>query len=548
LDRNDKSKTLIRGVVLKQLSVIVLFVILLFSESYSQPAGEDAITFQAKKFRFILENAVKYHADSVDIVKVSDAAFSSMLKAMDKQSTYFSVADNIKRKENSDGKSVGIGIDFYSIRDTLLITEIEDNSPAKKAGILSGDRILFIDGKKFLSKTRDEGMTALRGDTGTKVSLIVKREGGNALLEYEVLRKELPLIGITDAFLLPKSKVAYVKLSRFSENCYEEMEKSIKQLGVLDALVFDLRDNGGGYIKAVQDIAGMFFRDSVLLTKTKSRDTNFTFVKYTKPHGQFKDVPVVVLINNNSASGSEMLAGAIQDYDRGLIIGDISYGKGSVQKTFDMIDSSAFKITVASYCTPLGRPIENDRLDKKVEMDEAMKVSLGKETYDNIQKSLAKYNLGKKMDVYKTKSGRSIVGGGAIFPDYFAKQDTVTDLTKFLKARGIFLEYAFNYKRQNEKMILDEYGSDYDKFMLEYKLTDQMVKDFYTLAVARNIWNNDMFAKDKPYILNYMKAMIAYTFWGTKAYNKVLLNNDQVMVKAIKSLVEAKAMLQKMEK
>lgn len=176
-----------------------------------------------------------------------------------------------------------------------------------------------------------------------------------------------------------------------------------------------------------------------------------------------------------------------------------------------------------------------------------MKLSMGKESYDNIQKTLAKYNFGKKMDVYKTKAGRIIIGGGAIFPDYFAKQDTLTELTKFLKARGIFLEYAFNYKRANEKKILDEYGSNYDKFMTDYKLTDDMVKDFYTLSVARNIWNNDMFAKDKPYILNYMKAMIAYTFWGTKAYNKILLNNDPVMVKAIKSLPEAKTMLQTME-
>lgn len=533
---------------MKQISAIVLLFILMHSFSYSQPAGEDAITFQAKKFRFILENAVKYHADSVDIVRVSDAAFAAMLKSMDKQSTYFSVADNIKQKENSEGKSVGIGIDFYAIRDTLLITEIEDDSPAKQAGIMSGDRILFIDGKKFLSKTREEGMTALRGDTGTKVSLIVKREGGNALLEFEVLRKKLPLIGISDAFLIPNSKIAYIKLSRFSENSYEEMEKSSKQLGKIDALIFDLRDNAGGYIKSVQEIAGMFFADSVLLTKTKSRDANFTFTKFTKPFGQFKDVPVVILMNNNSASGSEMLAGAIQDYDRGLIIGDISFGKGSVQKTFDMIDSSAFKITVASYCTPLGRPIENDRLDKKVEIDEAMKVSLGKESYDNIQKTLAKYNFGKKMDVYKTKAGRNIIGGGAIFPDYFAKQDTLTDLTKFLKARGIFLEYAFKYKRQNDKKILNEYGSDYDKFIAEYKLTDDMVKDFYELAVLRNIWNNDMFIKDKAYILNYMKAMIAYTFWGTKAYNKVLLNSDPVIVKAIKSLAEAKTMLQIMGK
>lgn len=519
----------------------------MFSESLAQPAGEDALTFQAKKFRFILENAVKYHADSIDIVKVSDAAFSAMLKAMDKQSTYFSVADNIKLKENSEGKSVGIGIDFYAIRDTLLITEIEDNSPAKQAGILSGDRILFVDGKKFLSKTRDDGLAALRGDTGTKVSLIVKREGGNSLLEFEVLREKLPLIGIADAFVIPNSKIAYIKLTRFSENSYEEMQKSAKQLGAIDALIFDLRDNAGGYLKAVQDIAGMFFPDSVLLTKTVSRDTNFTLVKFTKPHGEFKDVPVVILINSNSASGSEMLAGAIQDYDRGLIIGDISYGKGSVQKTFEMIDSSAFKITVADYCTPLGRPIENDRLDKKVEMDEAMKVTLGKESYDNIQKTLAKYNFGKKLDVYKTKGGRSIIGGGAIFPDYFAKQDTLTDLTKYLKARGIFLEYAFNYKRQSEKKILDEYGDNFDKFMKDYKLTDDMVKDFYTLAVARNIWNNDMFIKDKPYILTYMKAMIAYTFWGTKAYNKALLNYDSVMVKAIKSLSEAKIMLQKLE-
>ncbi len=520
----------------------------MFSESIAQPAGEDPLTFQAKKFRYILENAVKYHADSVDIEKVSNAAFSAMLKAMDKQSTYFSVADNIKRKENTDGKSVAIGIDFYVIRDTLLITEIEDESPAKKAGILSGDRILFIDGKKFLGKTRDEGMTALRGDTGTKVSLIVKREGGNSLLEFEVQRKVLPLIGISDAFLLPKSKVAYIKLTRFSENSYAEMEKSAKQLGQIEALIFDLRDNAGGYIKSVQDIAGMFFGDSVLLTKTISRDSNFTFIKYTIPHSQFKDVPVVVLMNSNSASGSEMLAGAIQDYDRGLIIGDISYGKGSVQKTFEMVDSSAFKITVADYCTPLGRPIENERFDKKTEIDEAMKVSMSKDSYDNIQKTLAKYNFGKKMDVYKTKGGRNIIGGGAIFPDYFTKQDTLTDLTKFLKARGIFLEYAFNYKRQNEKKILDEYGDDYDRFLKDYKLTDEMVKDFYTLAVARNIWNNDMFIKDKPYILNYMKAMIAYTFWGTKAYNKILLNYDPLMAQAIKSLSEAKTMLQKLEK
>jgi len=512
-----------------------LFFILLLNFNFLTVAfsnvTDSIVDFQARKFKYILANTVKYHTDSCGVEELSEVAFKAMLKSLDTNSDYFSKQEYHKIKNDTRGARQGIGIDVMVINDTAVVIEIFDGSPAQTADLKIGDRILYIDQKNVIRKEKKDILLDLEGDTNTKCNIIVKRPRFNNLIENNIRRSELINSGLDYFFYIGETKIAYLKITKFAETLSEDFFKITEQLKEADYIIIDLRSNLGGKLPVVCDILGCFLPKGALLTKTIARDTIFKFEKINPQDGCLLDKPLLVVIDGFSASGSEMFAGAIQDYDRGIIVGAKSYGKGSAQKTFEIQDSSAFKITVAKYATPLGRCFEVKK--SKSVLDETLKLSMPNEEFNKLQKAIDEVGTGN-INFVKTKKNRILLQSGGVLPDIKAYSDTLTNLTNVYISKGFFFEYAFKYNQNNPIELSDE------DFIKHFRITDEIIRDFAKFSIDKKIWNQEMFEKDKVYIINYLKAYIGYVAYGKTVYWKTVINLDKVLIKTVENLKEAK--------
>ena len=482
---------------------------------------------------YLIDN---FYVDTANFENLTEEAITTILKELDPHSAYISKKDVQKANEPLEGSFEGIGVTFQIFQDTILVVSPVSGGPSDKVGIMAGDKIVKIDGEDAFGKKVNNEYVAkhLRGEKGTKVTLGIKRGNSDELIDFEVVRDKIPLNSIDASFMLD-DKIGYIKLDRFAKTSMEEFDAALEELKAkkMKSLILDLRGNNGGYLNIATELSNQFLKDDMTIVFTEG-DKNPKQIFKTDKKGEFTDGKLVVLIDEGSASASEIVSGAIQDWDRGVIIGRRSFGKGLVQRPFNLADGSVVRLTTARYYTPTGRCIQRS-YDKGSEdyFKEMTKRMDHGEFYhaDSIQfPDSLKYST--------LISGRTVYGGGGIMPDIFMPVDTSysTKLYTDLIRKGILNRFTLDYVMANRSEILNQYV-DFEKFDEEFDVTDSMIDDFRALAEKEGVtWNEEQFERSAPLIKLQIKALIARNEWNMENYYQVVLKGDKVVNKAMEIL------------
>lgn len=503
---------------------------------------EKEIIFKSGKFKYMLETADQFYYDTLNMEAITDAAYRTLLNSMDIQSIYYSKLEFQKLQDQNKGDAEGIGIDIVPLSDTLTIIKVIGESPADSAGLAQGDKILFIDGKNAIGMAKAEADTLIRGIQGTKVALIVKRQNGTGILnEFHINRSEYNLPSVTADFMLDDKKTGYILISRFSiktNNEFSDALKFLKKEGMQN-LIIDLRGNLGGIVESTLNALANFFPEKTQLLKIKGRNKTIDTTIYSSFEGKYQNIKILILVDRNSASASEIFSGVIQDYDHGVIIGENTYGKGTVQKIWKMNDGSGFRLTIAEYETPSGRHIQKPKDSTNfTSLDPSLELNLTKDERDKILEIYKKTGGKSIMQTVRTTNGRVIIASGGVYPDIYEKADTVNLLTRVLNQKGILLEYVYNFISTEKGTLLAKYKNDFKSFNKEYVIEDSFLEGLKKFSYSKNIWNEIYFEQDKEYIRNLLKALIAYSLWEDNGFKAVMFNKDNVFQKALSVIPE----------
>lgn len=479
------------------------------------------------------------YVDTVDSKKLTDNAMASILKELDPHSAYIPAEDLESVNEELEGSFSGIGIQFNLLNDTINVVDVISGGPSERNGILPGDRIITVDDSLFVGKTitNEKVMKHLRGEKGTIVKLGVHRRGEEELLHFEVERGDIPLNSVDAAFMIDDN-IGYIFVSKFGRTTFDEFLVALARLRSegAESFVIDLRGNGGGYMDAAINMVNEFMQRDQLIVYTEGRTFSREEAR-ANGLGSFKDQPIIVLTDEWSASASEIFAGAIQDNDRGLIVGRRSFGKGLVQSQYPLSDGSAIRLTVARYHTPSGRCIQ-----KEYEMGH------GEEYEMDI---LNRYNRGEFFNadsihqytdlVYTTVGGRTVYGGGGIMPDVFIPSDTthVTDYYSDVVNKSLLYKYAFEYVDKNRQRLLE--ADDYKELL---KLLDgnKLLNDFIKYAEKNDVpANRAQINTSRKVLIRLLQAYIARDVIGDEAFYPIFLRDDKVIEEACRLIDEGKA-------
>lgn len=470
------------------------------------------------------------YVDTVNINDLVEKAIPQILAELDPHSVYISAKDAQTASDNLKGSFFGVGIEFNIRQDTLHVQNVVAGGPAQKAGVLAGDKIVSIDGKPFVGKnaTNEEAMSRLKGPDKSKVKIGVMRYGKTKPITIEITRGEIKTKSVTATYMLD-DKTGYIHIKNFGENTYAEMLVSLAQLSQYDFqnLVIDLRDNTGGYLEAAVQMANEFLPDNRLIVYTEGRKSKRQEYK-TDGRGSYINMPLVVLINENSASASEIFAGAIQDNDRGTIIGRRSFGKGLVQQQIGFPDGSMIRLTVARYYTPSGRCIQkpyNSGDNDNYNNDIVSRYEHGEFFYaDSI-----KHNG----PAFHTVSGRTVYGGGGITPDIFVAEDTtgITSYYRAASATGLILQFAYSYTDANRQKLK---AYDDEPKLSIYLAKQNMVDKFATFANSNGLQRRNLMIKKSHTLLEtYINSRVIYNMLDEQAWLQYLNERDNTIKAAL---------------
>lgn len=489
------------------------------------------------KINFLLTLIQKNYVDTVNIENISEKAIIDLLEQLDPHSVYIPAKELNEVNETMQGNFEGIGIEFNVIRDTLCVLSVISGGPSEKAGLMPGDKIISVNdstiaGKKMSNK---EIMGKLRGPKGTTVSVGIMRQNKQNLLAFKIERGKIPLYSIDVTYVINK-ETGYIKISRFSETTHDEFVKAIDYLKKekVKQLILDLRGNGGGLMDEAIKICDEFLDNNKLIVYTAGKSTPKK-EHFASRKGALSNFPLVVLIDENSASASEIVAGAIQDNDRGIIVGRRSFGKGLVQNQIDLPDGSAVRLTIARYYTPSGRCIQKP-------YGKGLKDYYKEEEdrYENgelFSKDSIKVNDSLK---YKTSKGRIVYGGGGIVPDVFVAVDT-SGKSAFLNKliyNSIFNQFCFDFVNCN-KSSFDNYTIE--SYKSNFTVSDKMVNELIAYSTKAKVeYSAKQFEKSKVLIKQYLKASIARILWNNEGFYPVYNENDPAVLKAVDLLLSAK--------
>ncbi len=500
--------------------------------------GGDNIYDQVAKFNQVLNMASKNYVDDVDTQKLTEAAIKGMLGELDPHSVYISAKEMQKVDEDFKGSFDGIGVEFDVVHDTITIVTAINGGPSEALGIMAGDKIVKIDGQSAIGLTREDVPKKLRGPKGTLVTVSIKREGESKNLEFAITRDKIPLYSVSASFMIEGGDVGFISVNRFSATTASEVFEAARKLRGegMKKLVLDLRGNPGGYMEQATTIADQFLEGGHKIVYTKCRRPEFEEVKYSASGDEFEKLPLIVLINGGSASASEIVSGAVQDLDRGLIVGETSFGKGLVQKQFDLGDGSAFRLTISRYYTPSGRTIQRNYKDK-TKYYQGVGREEGEEG-DNISHNVDTKDTSRP--VFKTLGGRKVLGGGGITPDYIVKSDTVNKFSRELRAKNVFQEYVVStYMKEHGPSIRTKYPT-MQQFVRDFKVDNTMLDGVKALAKSKGIqWDDKLFEQDEDFVLTELKGRVAYGIWGTNGFMCCFVKSDKQLLKAISLFPEA---------
>ena len=497
----------------------------------AQKMGNEALR-KLQMAEFAIANL---YVDSVDENRLVEEAIIKMLAQLDPHSTYNNAEEVKKMNEPLQGNFEGIGVQFQMIEDTLLVVQPVSNGPSEKVGILAGDRIIAVNDSAIagVKMSTEDIMSRLRGEKGSEVKLTIVRRGVNEPLFFTVKRDKIPILSLDAAYMI-QPRTGYIRINRFGATTAEEFLKALKELqkkGMKD-LILDLQGNGGGYLNAAIDLANEFLQQKDLIVYTEgraARRSNF----HAKGNGKFKDGRLVVLVDEYSASASEIVTGAIQDWDRGIVVGRRTFGKGLVQRPIDLPDGSMIRLTIARYYTPSGRCIQKPY-----------------ESIEQYNKDLIdRYNRGEMMsadsihfpDSLKAKTlklGRTVYGGGGIMPDYFVPIDTTmyTNYYLSLRDKGAMVQLNIKLIDRHRKEWLQQYKT-FDRFNREFEVSQAMLDELVAQGTSMGItYNEAQFRTALPLVKTQLKALLARDIWDMNEYFQVINTLNDSMKKAIELL------------
>lgn len=505
----------------------------------------DNVFEQLSKIKDVLSLTEKNYVEDVDIKKLSEAAITGMLNTLDPHSVYIPPKQFERVTEEFRGKFEGIGVSFRVINDTITVIEPVGGGPSARLGILSNDRIVRINDSTAIGFDDNRVMKTLRGPRGSKVKISILRPGSKDLLEYEIIRDEIPLNSVDAAFMVGKD-IGYVRVNQFKETTAGEMDKALSRLSTagMKRLILDLRMNGGGYLDQAYRMADQFLdagSDGTprMIVYTKARRTENEEIHHARSGDAYERLPLVLLVDNGSASASEIVAGAVQDWDRGLVVGETTFGKGLVQRQWKLADGSAFRLTIAKYYTPSGRLIQRPYEGK--ERDEYQREAFAREEQEgeNID-----HGVDAKADtaapLFKTSAGRVVRGGGGITPDYIIKSGNVTGLFSTMVRRNLFFDFTKAYMEGKGLTLRSTFTSGFRPFVSEYQVPAAVLADFRAFVVSKGVEVSDKdFDQDRSYIVARLKATIAQTLFGFEGWIAVMLEVDAQYQKALTLFPEA---------
>ena len=527
--KNDKKNRFMP--LLMAVSVVLGIVIGSFYANHFSGNRLTVINNGSSRLNNLLRIIDDQYVDKVDIDSLVEKAIPQILAELDPHSVYISAKDVQAADDDLRGSFSGVGIEFTIREDTIHVQNVIKNGPAERAGILAGDKIVYVDGKKFVGPqvTNEEAMRRLKGAQGSKVKLGVLRYGHAKPLTYEVTRSEIPTKTITAAYMLDDN-TGYIKVKNFGEKTYPELLIALANLQQegFSNLVIDLRDNTGGYLQSAVQMANEFLPNKKLIVYTEGRKSPRKEYR-SDGRGTYQNIPLVVLINEGSASSSEIFAGAMQDNDRATIIGRRSFGKGLVQQQIPFPDGSMIRLTIARYFTPSGRCIQKPYTngeDPSYEQDLISRYEHGEFfSQDSIK------HTGKP---YHTGNGRVVYGGGGITPDIFVPEDTsgVTSYYKQAAVSGLILQFAFNYTDNNRQKMKDfREMLALSKYLKQQNTVEQFVNYANDHGLKRR---NLLIKKSRTLLERYIDSRIIYNMMDEQAWTEYINLDDPVVNAALR--------------
>lgn len=480
------------------------------------------------------------YVDSVDENKLVEDAIVGMLDKLDPHSSYTDAKETKEMEEPLQGEFSGIGIQFNMKQDTLYVIQTTPGGPSERVGILPGDRIIYVNDTTIAGvKIKNSDIQKkLRGKKGTKVTVKVKRGNQKDLITFKITRDKIPLYSVDASYMLDE-RTGYIRISSFGAKTYNEMMDALDKLKKqgMDQVIIDLNDNGGGYLNSAIEMSNEFLNGGQLIVYTEGlnapRNEATAF-----GNGKYKDLKMVIMVNQYSASASEIFAGAMQDWDRAVVVGRRTFAKGLVQRPIRFDDGSMMRLTVARYYTPSGRCIQKPYVkgDKKAYSEDILNRSKEGEYYciDSIQ-----FNDSLRYSTLKNR--RTIYGGGGIMPDIFVPVDTSEYSTYYrdLVAKGVIYQYAIDYVDKHRKDLKKQYATvnDFDK---RFNVTDDMMQALIAAGEKEKVtYNEEQYATSKRVISTYVKALIARdTFAEQEAYTKIVNHENPDLKAALKVIYD----------
>ncbi len=511
---------------------IILLILLVSTNCFA--AIPDSVTkdinAQLEKFKTLLEFSYVYHKDSIDLDDKSEAALKAYMQALDDKSYYFPEEQYRTLKESNTGIRKSLGITQIVFADTSYIFRVEEGSSADSNGVRPGWRILSVDDKNTI-KMDESSINEIINDTSL-VTTNIKFLDLDGVIQNNSLYNSPHVTSSIDVSFMYNDSIGYIKSLKFTEDAGNEFEKVIGQFPKsIKGLVIDLENNPGGVLTAIADVISLFLPEGKQVIKTKSKHPDFYYDVKSKKYGPFIGLPIVLIVNEETASAAELFAGAVQDYDLGIVIGQRTYGKGTLQKHWEFKDCSAFRVTVGEYVTPLGRKVQKESVNAFDNSNQTLD--------ENLNNQLKNMTIPKDVSIIKSTKGRTLISIGGIMPDsVLNKKEPRTKLTEVAIQKRVLLRTAFEIFISEGKSVLSLYP-DFLKYSKDFIFNNTIIDRIKKNLLLASLQNDDMFEKDKDIMIGIVKARLGQLLFSDEAYYSTEAYESQEVQKAIISIKDA---------